>query len=343
VDTPGYDDSNTPDSEILRELSTFLTETYSANVKLSGIIYLHRILDVRLGGHAMRNLRMFKKLVGQDNLASVVLATTFWGHEDREVAEGRERQLRDSDQFWGSMISRGSSMFRHDRDTSSGTDILNYLLNLAKRPTYAIQTEMVDKRLALDETAAGREVQSEVDKVRKEYEKKLEALREEREQALRARDEAFLKEMQEMRQMFENWLLKQEEERRKTQAQIDELWRQREAERDVARDQHQAQLIEMTKVYTQLFEKTSAEQASKQQKLEVEITQQKIQILEWKKKAETLTHRPKKDDGRKDDSARKERSRHAANWEQEASESRSEFPSQVKIGKSIASSMQLRR
>jgi hypothetical protein len=77
VDTPGFDDSRTSDSEILRALAAWLTETYSANIRLTGILYLHRILDIRLGGSAMRNLRMFRKLVGEQNLASVVLATTF--------------------------------------------------------------------------------------------------------------------------------------------------------------------------------------------------------------------------------------------------------------------------
>jgi predicted GTPase len=60
VDTPGFDDTYRSDTDILKEIANWLSTAYEENIKLAGIIYLHRIEDVRLGGAAMRNLRMFK-------------------------------------------------------------------------------------------------------------------------------------------------------------------------------------------------------------------------------------------------------------------------------------------
>ncbi len=47
VDTPGFDDSTRSDVEVLRELAAWLTATYAKEIRLSGIIYLHRINQPR--------------------------------------------------------------------------------------------------------------------------------------------------------------------------------------------------------------------------------------------------------------------------------------------------------
>ena len=85
IDTPGFDDTHKTDTQVLREITNWLSTAYTADLKLTGIIYLHRILDVKMGGSAMKNLRMFKKLRGDDSLGSVVLATTFWGMTNPEM------------------------------------------------------------------------------------------------------------------------------------------------------------------------------------------------------------------------------------------------------------------
>jgi hypothetical protein len=289
VDTPGFDDSRKTDYEILRELSSWMAKSYQEKIRLKGIVYLHRILDVKLGGTGMRNLRMFKKLVGEDNLGSIVLATTFWEQTDPAVGEKREHQLKVTEEFWGKMVANGSRVFRHDKKITSGTQILQYLLDLSGKATYDIQVDMVDNKKALDETAAGAEVQTQVDKLRKEYEKKLEDYKKEMQQAIKEQDIASQNEIRELRKAHEDWLLKQEEERDKAQAKADELWRQREAEREVARDQHHEQLVELTRLYTQTMEQAAVNQANRQHELEVEIIQQRMAILHLKQEAEDRT------------------------------------------------------
>lgn len=286
MDTPGFDDSRKTDYEILRELSSWMVKSYKEQIRLKGIVYLHRILDVKLGGTGMRNLRMFKKLVGEENLGSIVLATTFWEQTDPSVGEKREHQLRVTEEFWGKMVANGSRVFRHDQGVSSGTEILKYLLGRSGKAAYDIQIDMVDKKMALDETAAGAEVQTQVDKLRKEYEKKLEDYRKEMEQAIKDQDLASQKEILELKKTHEDWLKKQEEENDKAKAKADELWRQRETEREEARKQHHEQLVELTKLYTQTMENAARSQADRQHELEYEILQQRIEILKLKEDAE---------------------------------------------------------
>ena len=78
VDTPGFDDSDREDTDILLELAAWLALQRQNEVKLTGLIYLHRITDNRLGSAAMRNLRMMGALVGEDNMKNVVLVTNRW-------------------------------------------------------------------------------------------------------------------------------------------------------------------------------------------------------------------------------------------------------------------------
>jgi len=64
VDTPGFDDTNKSDLEILQMISNWLQNVYEKRIKLAGIIYLHRITDNRMAGTPHRNLRMFGQLCG---------------------------------------------------------------------------------------------------------------------------------------------------------------------------------------------------------------------------------------------------------------------------------------
>jgi hypothetical protein len=113
VDTPGFDDTNRSDTEVLRELASWLTRSYTANITLSGIIYLHKISDNRMQGSAKRNLYMFKKLCGDSALKNVILGTTMWDKVSETEGIARERELTSTPDFWGWMMDQGSRVFRH--------------------------------------------------------------------------------------------------------------------------------------------------------------------------------------------------------------------------------------
>ena len=78
IDTPGFDDTNRTDTDTLQALATWLVANKATNIKLSGLIYLHRITDERIGHSAKRNLTMMQNLVGDTNLKNVILVSTRW-------------------------------------------------------------------------------------------------------------------------------------------------------------------------------------------------------------------------------------------------------------------------
>ena len=78
VDTPGFDDTEMSDTDVLLTFVDWLNLQYKNELKLSGLIYLHRITDDRMTGTATRNLTMMRKLCGDENLKNVLLATTRW-------------------------------------------------------------------------------------------------------------------------------------------------------------------------------------------------------------------------------------------------------------------------
>ncbi|KAF9484397.1 hypothetical protein BDN70DRAFT_917762 [Pholiota conissans] len=106
VDTPGFDDTYVDDAEILERISLWLKKSYMDKVKLGGVLYLHDITQTRMLGTTRRNLDMFRKLVGQSALSSVVLVTTKWSLVDETVGLNRQQQLQE--QFWKDMMDAGS-------------------------------------------------------------------------------------------------------------------------------------------------------------------------------------------------------------------------------------------
>jgi len=78
VDTPGFNDTKRSDTEALEEIADWTSATCRKKQLLPGIIYLHPITHARMEGSAMRNLRMFPSLCGQEVLGNVLLTTTQW-------------------------------------------------------------------------------------------------------------------------------------------------------------------------------------------------------------------------------------------------------------------------
>lgn len=203
VDTPGFDDQNRQDTDVLRDIAAWLVRTYRDSIQLSGIVYLHRIKDDRMTGAAMSNLRMFQKLCGKKGLANVVLATTFWSDITPQKGAEKESQLRARPDFWKNMIDQGSKVFRHDREAFSARDIVQYIIRNSNPTALDIQREMVEQKMTLDQTAAGREVQAEIQKVKAQYDEKIRRLEQDMMEAVRKKDEASQRQIQDQRQQME--------------------------------------------------------------------------------------------------------------------------------------------
>ncbi|KAL1797156.1 hypothetical protein ACET3X_003762 [Alternaria dauci] len=193
VDTPGFDDTYRTDSEILREVALWLNKAHSEKLRLTGIIFLQRISDVRVGGSGIKNIKMFQKLCGDGPLASVVLATTMWDMAAEDAAIQREKELKEQPQLWKRMIDHGSRVFRHDKKEVSALKIIKYLMRRKRLVTLDIQREMVDERRELIDTGAGNALASQMETLIKHYEKKMKELEQDYREA-RKEDRELLEE-----------------------------------------------------------------------------------------------------------------------------------------------------
>jgi len=158
VDTPGFDDTYEDDAEILRRISVWLAVSYTKDMKLAGVIYLHEISQTRMLGTTRKNLEMFRKLCGDDALSSVILGTTKWSEVAPKVGDERVKQLQDN--FWQDMIEKGSKVFKFLNTRESAWEMVDYLLKEHKDSVdfLQLQKELVDLQKIIPYTDAGKEL-----------------------------------------------------------------------------------------------------------------------------------------------------------------------------------------
>jgi energy-coupling factor transporter ATP-binding protein EcfA2 len=152
VDTPGFDDTNISDLDILHVIADWLKLTYEKEIRLSGLLFFHRISDNRMAGSPLKHLKTFHNLCGVEALKNVVLVTTMWDQVDEDVGNNRENEL--TTKFWKTMIELGCHTSRFDNTAESAMDIVSQFQD--SRCTVLLQRELVDLHLELAETSAGR-------------------------------------------------------------------------------------------------------------------------------------------------------------------------------------------
>ncbi|KAF2624866.1 P-loop containing nucleoside triphosphate hydrolase protein [Macroventuria anomochaeta] len=173
IDTPGFDDTNRTDSEILTEIARILSAQYELGVQLKGVIYIHRITDVRYSRAAIKTFEIFKKMCGQDALKNVLLITSRWDGIDPSLGAERERQLKDK--FWAYMVGHGSNISRFHGDRPSAVSLVSQLLS-RDDVVLQLQRELVDEGKDLNATVAGAYVEDNLDKLKQQVQDELASL-----------------------------------------------------------------------------------------------------------------------------------------------------------------------
>jgi len=155
VDTPGFDDVERSDKQILEMISNWLLKTYKRKLTLAGVIYLHRVNDIRMSEAPHRNLRMFGELSGNKSAKKVILATTMW--DKVSETEGEKREVALKERYWNVMIHHGAIVERFLNTRESAWAVINRLVERERnKSALLLQEELVDLKKRLIETNAGK-------------------------------------------------------------------------------------------------------------------------------------------------------------------------------------------
>ena len=84
---------------------------YERGIKLTGVLYIHKIWDGPSGTHR-RNIDMFEKLCGKEALENVIIATTMWDKSGEEWGSELEEKLFEENP-WAAIKSRVSKAVRY--------------------------------------------------------------------------------------------------------------------------------------------------------------------------------------------------------------------------------------
>ncbi|KAG8738085.1 hypothetical protein FRC10_007296 [Ceratobasidium sp. 414] len=251
-DTPGFDDTHLSDTEVLKRIAAFLVESYEQGYKLTGIIYLHRITDIRFGGISRRTFSVFRNLCGQDSLSNVVIVTNMWSDPPTLGELEREAELQNHPDFFQPALEQGATMARRThKNQESAHDIIRMLLGKGET-TMSIQEELVDQGKELSDTGAGQVVEQDIRMATERHRAEMLQVKEEMEEAIRKRDERTQKELEE-------WQAKakvEEEKRSKEMASMREGFGEEQArwkkEIEVAEADRKAAEVERRRVRDEL-------------------------------------------------------------------------------------------
>ena len=136
------------------------TSRYETGVRLTGIIYFHRISDGRFTRIDDRNFGVFRRLCGDRTLRNVAILTNMWGKVSLEIGLARERELPAV--VFGYAINRGARYVHHVNTLGSAHSIILALLE--NNPVaLQIQEELVDRNIEFTQTTAGQEIRRGLD------------------------------------------------------------------------------------------------------------------------------------------------------------------------------------
>ncbi|KAG8954092.1 hypothetical protein FRC03_011572 [Tulasnella sp. 419] len=211
IDTPGFDDTNLSNTDILQTIAGWLEFAHEKGSRLNGLLYLHRITDNRVSGMSYRNMNLFYKLCGANAMKNVVLCTTMWNMVDATKGESRERELLSK--FWNAMTEEGATSARHDGTRISSLEIMDRLLDLPPI-TLDIQAALAEG-VPLLETAAGKEINKELLAMQAKYVREIQVLKQEMEKALEEQNFKAHKMLMEERQRSEAKLAEKQKEQEK--------------------------------------------------------------------------------------------------------------------------------
>ncbi len=177
IDTPGFDDSERSDTDVLELVAAYMAKGYENGTLLTGILFLQPLSQVRLQGSEKKRTRLFKTILGENAYQRVVIATTMWNQLSEAEATARQDQRKIRADVWGDMVSRGARVVRHDDNAESATSIVQLLAQFQSPVTLQIQQELLACGGRVARTSAGRQLDEDLSAEIAKLREEIEALR----------------------------------------------------------------------------------------------------------------------------------------------------------------------
>ncbi|KAK3376385.1 hypothetical protein B0T24DRAFT_573083 [Lasiosphaeria ovina] len=174
ADTPGFDDTVRPDTNVLQSIVNGLWQLHNGDNPVHGVIYLHNITNPRLSGAGVKALKTLEQLVGTENYGKIVFATTMWEEARYSPQGGKDADQRHDElerDFWKKIFTDKCGVMKHEcsvmkhecNEGPSAQKVLDHLLSqletlpeLDREKSFQILQEMVDETMPIEETGAYR-------------------------------------------------------------------------------------------------------------------------------------------------------------------------------------------
>ncbi|GAB1318342.1 hypothetical protein MFIFM68171_08552 [Madurella fahalii] len=166
VDTPGFDDDERSDVEILEIIAKWLSIHNSGrrHLLLDGLILLHPITANRIGGTERKRTRLLQTILGEDAYKRVIIATTMWDDlkNDDDKFTYRMQGRLEKGEVWSEMHSKGATILRHYNNKESAHDIVRLIIQKSEAENGGVelqlQKELINVKGRVSKTTVGREV-----------------------------------------------------------------------------------------------------------------------------------------------------------------------------------------
>ena len=246
------------------------------------MIYMHRISDIRVGGISRRNMRMFQNMCRANSLKNVFIVTTMWNSVTEEVGASREQELRDK--IFKPFLDNGAHLVRHsDKDSfESAGDIVVQLLQ--NDPVALLIQQELSAGKNIMETAAGSELNAELERLVETHQAEIEKVRQEMLVAIQEADKEGKQWLLEERQKLEDEAMRWELDRQKLREDL-------EAERVNAAQMKDALEMAFKKERKELEERVERDKKEMESRLQQEKEALQVKLQHEAQERQAQEHR----------------------------------------------------
>lgn len=233
VDSPGFDDTQRNDAEILSEVAYSLSDIYARGMRLLGILYLYRITDIRVSGASLKSLEILQKLCGEAQFKGITVVTTMWQQQEQAADGAKKGEEREQDLqriFFAPLVQHGAQFRRHYDTRDSAEDIVAELVLRNETFVLDLQRQMVEKQLSLDQTTVGQFVQKELKEQQLRYEREIQDLEGQLREAQARKDDSVILDLREELQCQRRLQAQLQKDRRSLGANLTQIFEKRNPE-----------------------------------------------------------------------------------------------------------------